>query len=115
MTNPAAPLIADFRATADEIESLLAPSGCTTIAAQNWIVIDDFAAMTFTVTPEGDTHRATCTGHGRAHKVNRFTRADAERLAAACNARAAFWGDAARAEAGTLRRHIATLEAAIAA
>jgi len=115
MTNPAANLIADFRATADEIESLLAPSGCTTIAAQNWIVIDDFAAMTFTVTPEGDTHRATCTGHGRAHKVNRFTRADAELLAAACNARAVFWADAARTEAATLRGHIATLEAASAA
>jgi len=30
-------------------------------------------------------------------------------------ARAAFWADAARAEAATLRRHIATLEAASAA
>jgi hypothetical protein len=115
MTNPAAPLIADFHATAEEIESLLAPSGCTTIAAQNWIVIDDFGPLTFTVTREGDTHRATCTGHGCAHKVNRFTQHDAERLAAACNARAAFWADAARAEAATLRGHIATLEAATAA
>ena len=115
MTNPAANLIADFRATADEIESILAPSGCTTIAAHNWIVIDDFAPMAFTLTPEGDKHRATCTGHGRAHKVNRFTQQDAERLADACNARAAFWADAAHAEAATLRRHIATLEAASAA
>ena len=115
MTNPAATLIADFRATADEIETLLAPSACAIVAAQNWIVIDDFGPLTFTVTPEGDKHRATCTGHGRAHKVNRFTRADAERLAAACNARAVFWADAARAEAATLRSHIATLEAATAA
>ena len=115
MTNPAATLIADFRASADEIETALAPSACTIIAAQNWIVIDDFGPLTFTVTPEGDKHRATCTGHGRAHRVNRFKRADAERLAAACNARAAFWADAAREEAATLRRHIATLEAACAA
>ncbi|WP_412508159.1 hypothetical protein [Roseovarius sp. SYSU LYC5161] len=115
MTTPAANLIAEFRATADEIETLLAPSACTTIAAQNWIVIDDFGPLTFTVAPEGDTHRATCTGHGRAHRVNRFTRADAQRLADACNARAAFWADAAREEAATLRRHIATLEATIAA
>jgi hypothetical protein len=115
MTNPANTLIAEFRAAADEIETLLAPSACAIVAAQNWIVIDDFAPLTFTVTTEGDTHRATCTGHGRAHRVNRFTRADAQRLAEACNARAAFWADAAREEAATLRRHIATLEATIAA
>jgi hypothetical protein len=115
MTTHAATLIANFRAAAAEIESLLAPSACATIAAQNWIVLDDFGALTFTLSPEGKKHRATCTGHGRAHKVNRFTKADAERLARACNARAAFWRDAARAEAATLRRHIATLEAATAA
>ena len=115
MTNAIATLIADFRAAADEIEARLAPSACATIASHNWIVIDDFGPMTFTLTPEGGTHRATCTGHGRAHKVNRFTKADAERLARACNARAAFWADAAREEAATLRRHIATLEAASAA
>jgi len=115
MTTPAATLIADFRATADEIETLLAPSACAIVTAQTWIVIDDFGPLIFTVAPEGDKHRATCTGHGRAHRVNRFKRADAERLAAACNARAAFWADAAREEAATLRRHIATLEAACAA
>ena len=115
MTNPAATLIAEFRAAADEIDACLAPGPCATIAAQNWIVIDDFGPLTFTLTPEGGKHRATCTGRGRAHKVNRFTREDAERLARACNARATFWADAARAEAATLRRHIATLEAASAA
>ncbi|RBI69898.1 hypothetical protein DQW77_15105 [Roseovarius sp. TE539] len=115
MTTPAANLIADFRATAEEIETVLAPSACAIVAAQTWIVIDGFGPLTFTVAPEGDTHRATCTGHGRAHRVNRFTRADAQRLAEACNARAAFWADAAREEAATLRRHIATLEAAGAA
>ena len=115
MTHPAATLIAEFRAAADEIEARLAPSACATIASHNWIVLDDFGSLTFTLTPEGKTHRATCTGHGRAHKVNRFTKPDAERLARACNARAAFWADAARHEAATLRRHIATLEAASAA
>lgn len=115
MTNPTATLIADFRAAADEIEARIAPSACATIASHNWIVIDDFGPLTFTLAPEGKKHRATCTGHGRAHKVNRFTKADAERLAAACNARAAFWADAARDEAATLRRHIATLEALSAA
>ena len=110
MTNPAATLIADFRAAADEIEARLAPSACATIASHNWIVIDDFGPMTFTLTPEGGKHRATCTGHGRAHKVNRFTQQDAERLARACNARAAFWADATREEAATLRHQIATLE-----
>ena len=115
MTHPAATLIAEFRAAADEIEARLAPNACATIASHNWIVLDDFGPLTFTLTPEGKKHRATCTGHGRAHKVNRFTREDAERLAAACNARAAFWADAARAEAATLRGHIATLEAASAA
>ena len=109
MTNPAA-LIADFRAAAEAIEARLAPSACTTIASHNWIVIDDFGPLTFTLTPEDKKHRATCTGHGRAHKVNRFTKADAERLAVACNARAAFWADAAREEAAALRSHIATLE-----
>src|SRR6056297_947837 len=108
-------LIADFRATAEEIEARLEASACAVIASHNWIVIDDFGPLTFTVTPEGKKHRATCTGYGRAHKVNRFTREDAERLAAACNARAAFWADAAREEAATLRRHIASLEAASAA
>jgi len=112
MTNP---VIARFRATAEEIETILAPSACAMIAAHNWIVIDDFGPMIFTLTPEGGKHRATCTGHGRAHKVTRFTKHDAERLATACNARAAFWADAARAEAATLRRHIATLDAASAA
>jgi hypothetical protein len=107
MTTPAANLIAEFRATADEIETLLAPSACAIVAAHNWIVIDDFGPLTFTVAPEGDTHRATCTGHGRAHRVNRFTRADAQRLADACNARAAFWADAARKEAATLEATIA--------
>ena len=112
MTNPAATLIADFRAAADEIEARLTPSACATIASHNWIIIDNFGPMTFTLTPEGGKHRATCTGHGRAHKVNRFTKADAEHLARACNARVAFWADAAREEAATLRRHIAALEVA---
>ena len=115
MTNPAANLIATFRAAAEEIEARLAPSACATLASHNWIVVDDFGPMTFTLTPEGGTHRATCTGHGRAHKVNRFTKADAERLARACNARAAFWTDAAREEAATLRGHIAAQEATSAA
>lgn len=114
-TETAATLITDFRAALAEIEAILAPSGCATIAAQNWIVVDDFGPMTFTLTPEGKRHRATCTGHGRAHRVNRFTRDDAERLARACDARAVFWRDAAEAEAATLRGHIATLEAACAA
>ena len=115
MTNATATLIADFRAAAEEIEARLAPSACATIASHNWIVIDDFGPLTFTLAPEGKEHRATCTGHGRAHKVNRFAKADAERLAAACNARAAFWADVARDQAATLRRHIATLEALSAA
>ena len=115
MTNPTATLIADFRAAAEEIEARLAPSACATIASHNWIVIDDFGPLTFTLTPEAGKHRATCTGHGRAHKVNRFTKADAEHLASACNARVAFWADAAREEAATLRRHIAALAAACAA
>jgi len=110
MTNPTAPLIADFRSAAEEIEARLAPSACAVIASHIWIVIDEFGPLTFTVTPEGKKHRATCKGHGRAHKVNRFTREDAEHLAAACSARAAFWADAAREEAATLRSHIATLE-----
>ena len=111
MTNASATLIADFRSAADEIEACLAPSACATIALHNWIVIDDFGPLTFKLAPEGKKHLATCTGHGSAHKVNRFTREDAEHLATACNARAAFWADAAREEAATLRRHIATLEA----
>jgi hypothetical protein len=115
MTNTAKTLIADFRAAAKEIEVSLAPSACAVIASHNWIVIDDFGPVTFTVTPEGKKHRATCTGHGRAHRVNRFTREDAERLAAACNARAAFWADAAHEEAATLRSHIAALDANCAA
>jgi hypothetical protein len=115
MTNATAILIADFRTAADEIEARLAPSACATIASHNWIVLDDFGPLSFALAPEGKKHRATCTGHGSAHKVNRFTREDAERLASACNARAAFWADAAREEAATLRRHIATLEAASAA
>ena len=115
MTTPTDTLIAEFRAAADEIDAALAPSACAIVAAQNWIVIDDFGPLTFTVTPEGKTHRATCTGHGRAHRVNRFTQEDAQRLADACNARAAFWADAAREEAATLRRHIALLESASAA
>lgn len=112
MTRTAATLITEFRARADEIESLLAPKACATIASHNWVVLDDFGPMTFTVTPEGTQHRATCTGHGSAHKVNRFTRDDAKRLARACNARAIFWVDAARDEAETLRNHIAMLESA---
>jgi len=115
MNNPTAPLIADFRTAAEEIEARLAPSACATIASHNWIIIDDFGPLTFALTPEGGKHRATCTGHGSAHKVNRFTKADAERRAAACNARAAFWADAAREEAAALRSHIATLEALTAA
>jgi hypothetical protein len=115
MTNPTAALIADFRTSAEEIESLLAPSACATIASHNWIVIDDFGPLKFELTREGTATRATCTGHGRAHKVNRFNREDAERLAAACDARAFFWADAAREEAATLRRHITTLEALSAA
>lgn len=115
MRNPTATLIAGFRAVAEEIEARLAPSACATIASHNWIVINDFGALTFALAPEGKKHRAACTGHGRAHKVNRFTKADAEHLARACNARAAFWADAAREEAATLRSHIATLEALSAA
>ena len=115
MTNATATLIANFRAAADEIEACLAPSACATIASHSWIVLDDFGPLTFTLTPEGKKHRATCTGHGSAHKVNRFTREDAEHLATACNARAAFWADAAREEAATLRSLIATLEALSAA
>ena len=115
LTNATTTLIADFRAAAEEIEARFAPSACATIASHNWIVIDDFGPLTFTLAPQGGKHRATCTGHGRAHKVNRFTKADAEHLARVCNARAAFWADAAREEAATLRRHIATLEALSAA
>ena len=111
MTSTPATVIADFRAAAEEIEARLAPSACATIASHNWIVIDDFGPLSFTLAPEGGKHRATCTGHGSAHKVNRFTREDAEHLATACNARAAFWADAACEEAATLRSHIATLEA----
>ncbi|WP_300585290.1 hypothetical protein [Marivita sp.] len=115
MTNTTATLIANFRTAAEEIEAHLATSACAVIASHNWIVIDDFGPLTFTVTPEGKKHRATCTGHGRAHRVNRFTREDAEHLARACNARPAFWADAAREEATTLRSHIATLKALSAA
>jgi hypothetical protein len=115
MSNPTATLIADFRAAAEEIEARLAPSACAMIASHNWIVIDDFGALTFALAPEGKKHCATCTGHGSAHKVNRFTREDAERLAVACNACAAFWADAAREEAATLRNHIAALQALSAA
>ncbi|WCE71565.1 hypothetical protein PL336_06975 [Sulfitobacter faviae] len=115
MTNPAAALIADFCIRVDEIDRLLAPTSCATIASHNWIVIDDFGPLTFTLRPVGQKHRATCSGHGSAHKVNRFTREDAEHLATACNARAVLWVDAAREEATTLRQHIATLEAATAA
>lgn len=115
MTNLTATLIADFRSAAEEIEALLAPSACAMIASHNWIVVDDFGPMTFALTPEGGKHRATCTGHGSAHKVNRFTKPDAERLAHACNARAEFWADAAREEATALRSHIATLESISAA
>lgn len=75
------------------------------IASHNWIVIDDFGPLVFALNRDGKKHRATYTGHGAAHKVNRFTRADAERLAAACNARAAFWRGAVRDEADALRRH----------
>ena len=88
--------------------AILAPSACAMIAAHNWIVIDDFGPMIFTLTPAGGKHRATCTGHGRAHKVNRFTKHDAERLATACNARAAFWADAARAEVSVLIKRFQT-------
>ena len=115
MTDATATLIADFRSAAEEIEARLAPSACATIASHNWIVIDDFGPLKFELTPEGGKHRATGTGHGSAHKVNRFTREDAERLAVACNACAAFWADAAREEAATLRNHIAALEALSAA
>ncbi len=115
MTNPTAVLIADFRTAAEEIEARLAPSACATIASHNWIVVDDFGPLKFQLTPEGGKHRATCTGHGSAHKVNRFTKEDAEHLAHACNARAAFWADAALEEAAALRSHIATLEALSAA
>lgn len=115
MTNPTVLLIDDFRVAAEEIEARLAPSACATIASHNWIIIDDFGPLSFTLTPEGGKHLATCTGHGQAHKVNRFTQQDAEHLARACNARAAFWADAAREEATTLRNHIATLEALSAA
>lgn len=115
MTDATATLIADFRSAAEEIEARLAPSACATIASHNWIVIDDFGPLTFTLAPEGKKHRATCTGHGRAHKVNRFTKADAEHLARACNGRAAFWADVAREEAATLRNHIAALQALSAA
>ena len=96
MTNPTVLLINDFRAAAEEIEARLAPSAWATIASHNWIIMDDFGPLTFTLAPEGGKHRATCTGHGRAHKVNRFTQQDAEHLARACKARAAFWADAAR-------------------
>jgi len=115
MTKTAATLIVDFRAAAEEIDSCLAPSACAVISSHNWIVIDYFGPLSFTLTPEGKKHRATCTGHGRAHRVNRFTREDAEHLARACNARAAFWADAAREEATTLRSHVAALEALSAA
>ena len=115
MTNPTAALIANFRAAVEEIEARLAPSACATIASHNWILVDDFGPLKFELTPEGGKHRATCTGHGSAHKVNRFTKADAERLAAACNTRAALWADAALEEAAALRSHIATLEALSAA
>ena len=70
MTDATATLIADFRAAAEEIEARLAPSACATIASHNWIVIDDFGPLTFTLTPESGKYRATCTGHGRAHKVS---------------------------------------------
>ena len=115
MTDATATLIADFRSAAEEIEARLAPSACAMIASHNWIVIDDFGPLKFELTPEDGKHRATCTGHGSAHKVNRFTREDAELLAAACNARAAFWADAALEEAAALRSHIAMLEALSAA
>ncbi len=112
MNTTVSTLIADFRAAADEIEAVLAPSACATVASHNWIVIGEFGPMTFTLAPEGRNHRATCTGHCHAHKVNRFTREDAERLARAYNARATFWADAAREEAATLRSHVTALEAA---
>ncbi len=108
-------LIANFRAAADEIEARLAPS-C--LRHDRFAQLDRYRRLRtpdFHAAPEGGKHRATCTGHGRAHKVNRFTKADAEYLAQACNARAAFWADAAREEAAALRSHIATLEALSAA
>ena len=100
-------LIDQFTTRADEIERAIAPTGCAVVASHNWIVVDDFGAMTFELTPEGKKKRAVCNGHGSAHKVNRFTSEDAQRLARACDARAVFWKDAAKEELDSLRAHIA--------
>ena len=99
-------LIDQFTTRADEIENAIAPTGCSVVASHNWIVVDKFGAMTFELTPEGKKKRAVCNGHGSAHKVNRFTREDALRLAKACDARAVFWKDAASEELESLRTQI---------
>ena len=72
--------------------------------------MDEFGALKFNLTPlKGKKNRAVCIGHGSAHKVNRFTREDAQRLAKACGARALFWEDAAKGELESLRAKIAEL------
>jgi len=109
MTNDLKDLSDRFTTRANEVERASAPTSCSIIASHNWVVVDDFGPMTFTLTPEGKKHRAVCTGYDSAHKVNRFTREDAQRLAKACDARAVFWKDAATEELESLRAQIAKL------
>lgn len=107
MKNTLNDLIERFTTRANEIERAVAATGCSTVASHNWIVVDDFGALKFKLTPEGKKKRAVCTGHSGAHKVNRFTREDAQRLAKACDARAVFWEEAAKEELESLRAHLA--------
>jgi hypothetical protein len=109
MTNTLNDLIERFTARANEIERAITPTGCSTVTSHNWIVVDDFGALTFELTPEGKKKRAVCTGHSSAHKVNRFTCEDAQRLAKACDARAVFWEYAATEELESLRAQVAEL------
>lgn len=104
----------DFRATLTALEAALAEPAMLEDAA--FVVVGAIGPLTFTRealpggTAEGKTFART-TGTAPAHLANRFTRADADRLAQATGGTARHWTDAARAQAATLRKSLGILDA----
>ncbi|WP_138464218.1 hypothetical protein [Poseidonocella sp. HB161398] len=111
--------VADFQARRAELCDMIAPKGCTTIASHSWVVVmpgDMVLSFTFESAGQG-RRRATGSAVCPIEKAPRFTRADAEALAADCRngkgelGTAMHWRDVVKAEVASLDDTIARLTA----
>lgn len=105
--NTHADIIKTFIEAAEELEAAIAPTtGCTVISSHNWIVLDPYGQpCKFDVQRiGGKTCKATVIGKGMPHKVSRWEKKAAEKIAAQLgDCSIAHWQDVTAKKAAEFR------------